>query len=284
MCGIFGMAFQKGHNMTNAEEIKYVLDSLLIESQARGSHASGVAFVSQEKVVVTKSNIPATKLIETDSYKESARRCLYLVDDVGPDRVHRRPTIILGHTRFKTKGTPENHHNNHPIVTNKVIGVHNGVITNDDALFERFTKKFSDTFVRRARVDSEIIFRLIDHYSNVIDHNMTKSIKATSRMLEGGYACATVNVRAPHMLWLFRCTMPIEIIHYPTRGLIIFASSSRFIRSAVDGVIKEGGMRINLEACSGVGINLFQNRQITFDIPAGDANIKDYYNNQMWKA
>ncbi len=273
MCGIFGMAFQKGHKMIN-EEVRYILDNLLIESQIRGRDASGVAFVSQNEVVVTKNNICASDLIETDIYKKSAEKCIHMSDN--------RPTIILGHTRFKTKGTPENHHNNHPIVTNKVVGVHNGVISNDDDLFERFMSKFKLSFTRRARVDSEVIFRLLDHYSNPMGHSMSRSIKAATRILEGSFACAAVNIGAPHVLWLFRCTMPIEIRHYPARGLILFASSANFIDSAVNGVIAEKYINIDLEVNSGTGINLFQNRQTTFDIPVDDTNIQSYYR-QNWK-
>ncbi len=285
MCGIFGMAFQKGHSMTNSEEVKYILDNLLTESEIRGRDASGVAFISLRKVVVAKRQMTASKLIETDFYKESARRCLHMSDNIGlttGDAAFDRPIIILGHTRFKTKGTPRNHHNNHPIVSNKVVGVHNGIIDNDDTLFKRFTKKFPPSFIRRAEVDSEIIFRLLDHYTNTIDHSMSRSIKAATRILEGNYACAAVNTRSPHMLWLFKCIMPIEIRHYPIRGLIIFASSSKFIEAAVDGVISEKGIDVDLKNNSGIGINLYQNRQTMFDIPTEGANIQSHYN-QNWK-
>lgn len=281
MCGIFGMAFQKGHDMNNAEEVKYILDSLLVESQARGSDASGVALVSSAKTSVVKHRLPASKLIETDFYKESVERFLWPIDK---SNTKADPIMILGHTRFKTKGTPLNRDNNHPIVSNKIVGVHNGVIGNDDMLFNRFIGKFPGSFRRKAKVDSEIIFRLINHYSNKVNHNMVKSIKATSRILEGSYACALVNIRASHMLWLFRCTMPIEVRHYSNHGFIIFASSDRFIKSAVKDIISEKGVDIKVGASSALGINLLQNRQIKFDIPTDKANAQsysDYYKGMM---
>ena len=278
MCGIFGMAFQKGHDMNNAEEVKYILDILLVESQVRGSDASGVALVSSAETVVVKHRIPAAKLIGTEFYDESVNKFLWPIDKANTKA---DPIMILGHTRLKTKGTPLNRDNNHPIVSNKIVGVHNGVIVNDDLLFNRFISKFPSTFRRRAKVDSEIIFRLIDHYSNKVNHNMVKSIKATSRILEGSYACALVNIRASHMLWLFRCTMPIEVRHYPKHGFIIFASSDNFIESAVSNVISEKGVGINIGKSSALGINLIQNRQIKFDIPTEKANIQSYHDHQM---
>lgn len=279
MCGIFGMAFQKGHDMNNTEEVKYILDSLLVESQARGRDASGIALVSSAKTSVVKHRIPASELIETDFYKDSVRKFLWPIDKANTKA---EPIMILGHTRYKTKGTPLNRDNNHPIVSNKIVGVHNGVICNDDLLFNRFISKFPSIFRRKAKVDSEIIFRLVNHYSNKVNHNMVNAIKATSRILEGSYACALVNIRASHMLWLFRCTMPIEVRHYPKRGFVIFASSDSFIKSAVSDVISERSVDIKVGKSSALGINLIQNRQVKFDIPTEKANSQsysDYYNN-----
>jgi predicted glutamine amidotransferase len=45
----------------------------------------------------------------------------------------------LIHVRDYTKGHPEVEANNHPIRHGSVVGIHNGVIENDDALLARAT-------------------------------------------------------------------------------------------------------------------------------------------------
>ena len=75
---------------------------------------------------------------------------------LGPAR-HRRGLV---HVRDYTKGHPSIEANNHPIRHGAVVGIHNGVIVNDDELlFERHG------FVRaepEMTVDSEAIFALVD--------------------------------------------------------------------------------------------------------------------------
>lgn len=79
-----------------------------------------------------------------------------LIDRIG---VPADATKLLLHVRDYTKGHPSLAGNNHPVRHGAVVGVHNGIIKNDDVLFAQHR-------IERAHpemsVDSEIIFALAE--------------------------------------------------------------------------------------------------------------------------
>src|SRR5204863_6343364 len=66
-------------------------------------------------------------------------------------------TQVLVHVRDYTKGHPSLNANNHPIRHGAVVGVHNGIIANDDQLFDQHGIARAEAGMT---VDSEIIFAL----------------------------------------------------------------------------------------------------------------------------
>ena len=64
------------------------------------------------------------------------------------------------HVRDYTKGHPTIEANNHPIRHGSVVGIHNGIIVNDEEIFARygFERAHPDM-----TVDSEAIFALAEH-------------------------------------------------------------------------------------------------------------------------
>ena len=253
MCGILGMAFQKGHTMKDSEEVQEIWRRLLVESNVRGSNATGCAFINLHEAMVIKHNIPSRRFVDTNYYKTVVEKRLRMNGD------HVEPLVVLGHTRLKTKGEPTNTHNNHPILTNRVIGVHNGVISNDDAIFDIYK------MYRKAQVDSEVIFRLIEHHIEN-DNEMEAAIKKTAKVLLGGFACATVQVDIPWVLWLFRSGNPIYAVRYPKRGLILFASVEKFVEVATVGFDLGESEEIFLLNNEAIGINVLQNRRVRINI------------------
>jgi glucosamine 6-phosphate synthetase-like amidotransferase/phosphosugar isomerase protein len=68
-------------------------------------------------------------------------------------------TQALVHVRDYTKGHPTIEANNHPIRHGAVVGIHNGRIANDDAIFADFGFRRAEP---EMTVDSEAIFALVD--------------------------------------------------------------------------------------------------------------------------
>ena len=50
------------------------------------------------------------------------------------------PILILGHSRLQTNGQSEINTNNQPVVKDGAIGIHNGIIVNDDKLWKSISE------------------------------------------------------------------------------------------------------------------------------------------------
>jgi glucosamine 6-phosphate synthetase-like amidotransferase/phosphosugar isomerase protein len=140
MCGIAGFCLNKDEHI-NARQVSMALLGQIV---SRGADATGAAWVQSDKatkkatIAVSKAPVPGSVF---DPYIKQM-----------PTGARR---VIL-HTRWATKGSPQNNLNNHPIVSGKIVGVHNGVLTNDDAIFDYFRE------TRKAQVDSEAAFALLN--------------------------------------------------------------------------------------------------------------------------
>ena len=256
MCAIFGIGFMNESTVDNKEPVKRLLERLLLASAPRGRRATGVAFVSDKEIAVLKSDVEADKFVDLKEYNEACEKYINPCKALGRERT----ISIIGHCRWPTKGSVEIRDNNHPIIADNVVGVHNGVISNDDILFNRFG------LPRRGRVDSEVIFQLLNFYIHCKQSSVVNSIQISCGMLNGDFACAFVDSTNPYMLWLFRDFNPLYVQHFEDDGLIIFASNPDYIDSAVKGTLLGPSTSIGVPSDSGMGINLFSNTQHTFDL------------------
>lgn len=261
MCAIFGIGFQNGHLVKDVDSVKTFIKEVFLEAMSRGTHASGIAFTSTKHIVVVKNNVPARRFVESKSFIEEVESCINLDNTLS----------IIGHCRLKTKGTPEDRNNNHPIISRKTVGIHNGTIANDEALFEKYKG-----IGRKGKVDSEVIFSLIDHLQRVNRGNMEKAISDTAGLLLGTFACATVNSNNPYAIWLFRNRNPIDVLYYPRKGVVAFATSDSFIRRAAKHAGFGDGKNIGLGINHGMGIDLLHSSVKNFRLPCRSKAIKDY--------
>src|ERR671936_915596 len=166
MCGIAGysLAPDSAVNRTVASR------ALLAGIAERGADAVGFAYRSERAVTTHKQRTGASALLEHIFVPTEA-------------------TQLLVHVRDYTKGHPSLAANNHPIRHGAVVGIHNGVIVNDDELFGR---ERIDRAVAGMTVDSEIIFALAE-----------RSRGRTARALErlyGSMAAAWLDEGRPELL------------------------------------------------------------------------------------
>ena len=248
MCGILGFVVDNavGFGAKNPEEtLSLVLDKLIAESTSRGSDSAGVAAVTKDfKVGMLKKPMAGRLFIKDEGYSEWKK------EFIGKDT-----RIVIGHTRAKTKGTWENNFNNHPIHSGHVVGVHNGIINNDEALW----KQAGDPLRWRGMVDSEIIFHLIDQFAREGEYNITDAIYEASTRLTGSFACAMFHLKKPKYLWLFQRGNGIYVYTMEALGFKIFASDEKFIKDALGvmgvGLIHDRLMKIPY----GVGLRINAN-------------------------
>lgn len=134
----------------------------------------------------------------------------------------------LVHVRDFTKGHPEIEANNHPIRHGSVVGVHNGVVENDDGLLESYGIERQEEGMT---VDSEAIFALMELRGN--DARALGEIR-------GAMAAAWLDERDPETLYLARGrARPLWV--GATGSELFFASTRRALR------IVEAALRLPLE-------------------------------------
>ncbi len=134
----------------------------------------------------------------------------------------------LIHVRDYTKGHPEISANNHPIRHGTVVGIHNGIIENDDELFARYGIEHEE---REMTVDSEAIFALME-----LRRNAPRALGE----LRGAMAAAWLDEREPSTLFLARgVARPLWIGR--TGSDLFFASTRRAL------AIVEAALRVRLK-------------------------------------
>ena len=124
MCGIFGWIV--GDN-ADIERKKYVegLEELFRLSETRGKEASGICVVNDRQAVVYKECVRARQFIKKDNFFQALR----LIDS--PNCY-----MAMGHARMITNGSANDNNNNQPVVRNNLICIHNGIIVNDQEIWD----------------------------------------------------------------------------------------------------------------------------------------------------
>src|SRR6185312_8999621 len=170
MCGI------AGYSLSAASDVDRTLaaQALLAGIAERGADAVGYAYRrGPSPTTIHKQRSGASALLEQVLMPAST-------------------TEALIHVRDYTKGHPRIEANNHPIRHGSVVGVHNGIIFNDDELmashgFERAEPQMT--------VDSEAIFALAESSGG--------HAKALEE-LRGSMATAWLDERCPGTVFLAR--------------------------------------------------------------------------------
>ncbi|MDH4176166.1 MAG: hypothetical protein OEV72_01220 [Thermoleophilia bacterium] len=208
MCGIAGYSLVGGSTAPRT----MAAQALLAGIAERGEDAVGYAYRSPGEddavIAVHKRQTGASGLIDDISVPDTASQ-------------------VLVHVRDFTKGHPSFDVNNHPIRHGAVVGIHNGVIANDEEVLERhgFEREWPGM-----TVDSEAIFALVEESAND-----PRSLEE----LHGTMAAAWLDERDPGTLFLARgIGRPLWIGE--SREGVFFASTSAAL------AVVERSLRIGL--------------------------------------
>jgi glucosamine 6-phosphate synthetase-like amidotransferase/phosphosugar isomerase protein len=170
MCGIAGYSADGASRMDRT----LTAQALFASIAERGSDAVGYAYRQDEGgVVVHKQRTGASELLDAVAIPGDA-------------------TESLLHVRDYTKGHPSLAANNHPIRHGAVVGIHNGVIANDEEIFARHAFARAEPGMT---VDSEAIFALVDD---------AEARRDALDELYGSMATAWLDAREPDVLFLAR--------------------------------------------------------------------------------
>ncbi len=193
MCGIAGYSLVPHSRLDRT----LAAQALLAAIAERGADAVGYAYrgPGDGNASVVKQRTPASKLLERVSVPGEASQ-------------------VLVHVRDFTKGHPSILANNHPVRHGPIVGVHNGVILNDEEVL-------ADHACARAEpamtVDSEAIFAVAAHSQN--DGRAFEE-------LHGSMAAAWLDEREPDVVHVARGVgRPLWLGE--SREGIFFASTER---------------------------------------------------------
>jgi hypothetical protein len=230
MCGIGGiMMFPKERSDIELRYIRELVTSIGTENQVRGHDATGFVTFSRSGANLFKYPMEAKTLVKSEAYKKFISK-----------NINKNTKNILIHTRAGTKGSEQNNDNNHPIESQRFIGVHNGMIWNDDSLFKKH-KLF-----RQAEVDSEVIFRLLDKQGT---DTTVDNIKYVAEQLKGSFTTAFVPKNKKTSMYIVRNDNPITLIYIHELNIIAFASMKYYLINAINEAnVYSGEVFIDIES------------------------------------
>lgn len=229
MCGIAGYSLEPRASMSRT----LAAQALLAGIAERGADAVGYAYrASDGAPIVRKRRSGASALLEELSVPQNA-------------------TEALVHVRDYTKGHPTIEANNHPVRHGDVVGIHNGIIVNDE---EIFATHGLERHAPEMTVDTEAIFALAHAFG---------SQGATLEQLRGSMAAAWLDASEPGVVYLARGVGRPLWVGAGTEGTF-FASTKHalevceyFMRMPLEKHELPDGTLIKLEAGREVGCERF---------------------------
>jgi glucosamine 6-phosphate synthetase-like amidotransferase/phosphosugar isomerase protein len=170
LCGIAGYSLSRESSV----DPTLAAQTLMAAISERGSDAAGYCFRGPDlPIAVHKRRAGASQLLDAISIPSAA-------------------TQVLVHVRDYTKGHPSLDANNHPIRHGSIVGIHNGVIRNDEEIFARHGFERAEPDMT---VDSEAIFALAER---------ERSRARVLEQLYGSMATAWLDERDPEVVFLAR--------------------------------------------------------------------------------
>ena len=181
MCGIFGILI--GENLKlSPKELMQIVNSMFKLSESRGKEASGLAIRFKESIYVLKEPITSSRLVKTPKYKNLFNHTLKTEGYNGIQL--QAPLLILGHSRLQTNGLSEINTNNQPVVKDGAVGIHNGIIVNDDKLWKSFS-----TLKKKYDVDTEVFLSLLQMF-RAQGKSMVEAVRLVFDHIEGSASVA----------------------------------------------------------------------------------------------
>jgi glutamine---fructose-6-phosphate transaminase (isomerizing) len=142
----------------DAPSARRVIERLFLLSESRGKESSGIAVKDplSRAISVLKRSIPASELIRSREFEQYFDRAIAANSDLAHASATRKPLAVIAHARLVTDGSQENVDNNQPVIKDGCVVVHNGIVTNVQALWES-----RPDLTRLYGVDTEIIASLV---------------------------------------------------------------------------------------------------------------------------
>lgn len=203
MCCLFGM--MDLHHSLSGPQRSRIMSVLSVESEVRGTDATGIAYNSEGKLRIYKRPSPAHKLR------------FQIPEDA---------SVIMGHTRMTTQGNEKYNRNNHPFAGRaggtRFALAHNGVLYHDKRI--RKDLKLPATTIQ---TDSYLAVQLIEQKRAF----HLDSLKYMAEQVEGSFSFTLLDEQ--NNLYFIKGDNPLCIYQYPKTGLLLYASTEEILKNAL---------------------------------------------------
>ncbi len=215
MCGIFGIVV-KNSSFFPKKDILKVIDSLFLNSESRGKEASGLAIQQDKTIGVFKRLLPAKQFVKNKEYKK-------LISEIGKD------FSLIGHTRLITNGKGEVNYNNQPVVKDNIVAVHNGIIVNNQSLWQKYPQ-----LKREYEIDTEILLSLTRFFlpKKPDQKDFVQAVVETFGLIEGSASVALFPADLPYLL-LTTNTGSLYYAYENKSRIFVFASEEEILRKTI---------------------------------------------------
>lgn len=215
MCGIFGY-YSVGQSVGTIEKNKKLIEKLFLLSESRGRDAAGIAMQTSSEIRVLKRYLTASEFIQTKDYAE-----VFNEEEFSKAQYVK----VLGHARLATNGMTFKELNNQPVVTEDLVGVHNGIITNDEDLW-----KSHQDLKRNLEVDTEFMLKLFT--KNASEENCySRGVVKSFKEFEGNVSCGIIS---PSFRDMILATNNGSVYYTVQDQMVMFASEKLILNSISD--------------------------------------------------
>lgn len=225
MCGIFGI-------ISDREIPDSEIKCLTKHAEQRGRDSSGLISISNGRYTVSRSDTGITKFIRKIDLKGS--QC------------------VMGHSRLITNGLSDNQ----PVMKEDLILLHNGIIVNENEIWEKVTCS------RKLQIDSEAILAVAIEYFN-----------------NGGSVEGLSTVVLDQCKGVMACALLI-----PKLGkLVLFSNNGSLYFGEKQGSFYFSSESYPLSQISCKSIEQIISKQVTLDIPSfsGQVKVNDFKSREI---
>jgi asparagine synthetase B (glutamine-hydrolysing) len=222
MCGIFGITTKKEYNQ---KDIGQIVNILLRLSESRGKEAAGLAVKTSQSLDVLKLPLSASYFLKSSVYKKFSQNVLNGISQ----RQNQDGWTVIGHSRLATHGLEDFNYNNQPIIKGNTVCVHNGIIANDENLWQQFPQ-----FKRDYQVDTEVFLSLLQCFFSETG-SISEAVKKVFEVIEGSVSVAAL-FNNNHSLLLATNTGSLYVCSNKTKDTFIFVSEKYILEQFIDKV------------------------------------------------
>src|SRR3989338_11434636 len=233
MCGIFGLVVSDESNL-NSIGFEQAIRLQVKLSEPRGREASGLAIASKDRIAIYKQASRPSEMLRSRGFAEFLRSSLNPALSNGGSGDLTKPVAAIGHCRLVTNGSQAIQDNNQPISINHVVGVHNGIVTNDQELFKLYPDVRKHSGISES--DSEVLFGLINKYYEE-SRDLITAISKTYREIVGSASIALFS-DSLSLLALATNTGSLYYSYQKDRGFFVFGSE----RYIIDRFLRKSGL------------------------------------------